>query len=229
VLPAEATPESVGDAPALLFDMDGVVLEGSGIDPEVHDRALGDALEAAGIDPPPRQRAALAGYAYDDEFVAACEALGVDPPSLFEARERFSARRAIARVRGGRRRLHDDVGVVDDLVDRWTLGLVSNNYEATVSAVVDYFGLDAFSVAVGREPGLEGYRRRKPDPHYLEATLETLGASDGIYVGDRPTDVTAARRAGLEPAFVRRDHNRDVEVAPGVLELAGLRELRRRG
>jgi phosphoglycolate phosphatase-like HAD superfamily hydrolase len=81
-----------------------------------------------------------------------------------------------------------------------------------VEAVVDHHALDVFTVVRGREPGLEGFRRRKPEPYYLLETMERLGADRGLYVGDRETDMVAAERAGLEGVFVAREHNADVEL-----------------
>jgi len=57
------------------------------------------------------------------------------------------------------------------------------------------------------DAGVDGFARRKPDPHYLFEGLAALDATDGYYVGDRETDVLAAERAGLDSVFVRRDHN----------------------
>jgi phosphoglycolate phosphatase-like HAD superfamily hydrolase len=95
---------------------------------------------------------------------------------------------------------------------------VSNNYHPTVEFVVDHFRLSAFGVARGRDLGLDGYQRRKPNPHYLNETLDALGVSTGLYVGDRETDVLAAERAGLESVFIRRAHNAavDLDVEPTV-------------
>jgi HAD superfamily hydrolase (TIGR01549 family) len=211
---------------AVLFDMDGVVLEGRGTDPAVHSHALDDVLADRGLTVPSSLREPLERDAYDDAFRSACAELGVDPGPLFRAREERSAKRAVERLAAGARRLHRDVEVLDALADRAALGLVSNNYHPTVEFVVDHFRLDAFAFVRGRDLGPDGYRRRKPDPHYVEEALDALGATDGIYVGDRATDVIAAERAGIDSAFLRRDHNadRDLDVEPTV-EIESLRDL----
>ena len=211
----------------VLFDMDGVVLEGRGTDPAVRSHALDDVLDDRELTVPSSLREPLERDAYDDAFRSACAELGVDPGPLFRAREARSARRAVERLAAGARRLHRDVAVLDALADRATLGLVSNNYHPTVEFVVDHFRLDAFAFVRGRDPGPDGYRRRKPDPHYLESALDALDATGGIYVGDRATDVIAAERAGIDSAFLRRDHNaaRELDVEPTV-EIESLRDLR---
>jgi HAD superfamily hydrolase (TIGR01549 family) len=195
---------------AVLFDMDGVLLEGRGTDPEVHARALDDLLDDRGLAVAAEHRAALSTYEYGDAFVDACAAIGVDPETFYTAREERSAARTVEHAAG--RALFDDVDALDRLPDGVAVGLVSNNYHRTVRFVVDAFGLDAFDAVRGREIGPTGFGRRKPDPHYIEATLDALGATDGVYVGDRETDVVAAGRAGLDGVFLRRDHNADVDL-----------------
>jgi HAD superfamily hydrolase (TIGR01549 family) len=209
---------------AVLFDMDGVLLEGRGTDPAVHARALDDVLAARGMDVADEHRTTLATYEYSDAFVDACAAVGVDPEEFYTARERRSAARTVERAAD--RDLFDDVDALDRLPDRVVVGLVSNNYHQTVQFVVENFGLTVFDIARGREVGPVGFSRRKPEPYYLVETLETLGVTDGLYVGDRETDIVAAGRAGLDSAFLRREHNSDSElgVKPTV-EIDGLDEV----
>ncbi|GGJ14018.1 hypothetical protein GCM10008995_24880 [Halobellus salinus] len=209
---------------AVLFDMDGVLLRGRGTDPAVHARALDDVLEARGMELAEEHRAALSMYEYTDAFVEACTDVGVDPGVFYTAREERSAARTVEHAAG--RDLFDDVDALGRLPERAAVGLVSNNYHRTVEFVVDTFGLTAFDIARGRELGPVGFSRRKPEPYYLEEALGDLGATDGIYVGDRETDIVAAHRAGLDSVFVRREHNTDVElgVEPTV-EVNGLAEV----
>ena len=208
----------------MLFDMDGVLLQGRGTDPAVHARALDDVLDARGMDVPEEHRATLSTYEYTDAFVDACAAVGVDPEAFYTAREERSAARTVDRAAS--RDLFDDVGALDRLPDRVAVGLVSNNYHRTVEFVVDRFDLTAFDVARGRELGPVGFSRRKPETYYLEQTLDALGATAGLYVGDRETDVVAAGRAGLDSAFLRRDHNSGVELGVDpTVEVDGLDEV----
>jgi phosphoglycolate phosphatase-like HAD superfamily hydrolase len=212
---APATDDTGADADgyAVLFDMDGVVLTGHGTDSVVYERALDDALADYGLTVADEHRSALAGHAYDDEFAAAARSVGVDPVGLFAVRESHSASRVVGRIESGTRGLYDDVGVLAALADRYDVGLVSNNYHRVVRTVVDHFDLDAFSFVRGRDTGVQGFERRKPDPHYLVQALDALGADRGLYVGDRETDVVAAERAGLDSVFVRRPHNAETSLS----------------
>ena len=210
----------------VLFDMDGVILEGWGTDDAVHSRALDDVLEERDMCVTGDLRGPLETYEYDDRFRAACEELAVDPAALFRAREERSARRSIERLAAGTRRLYPDVDAIGELAERVPVGVVSNNYHPTVEFVVDHFRLDEFSFVRGRDLGPDGFRRRKPDPYYLNEALDALGAEGGLYVGDRATDVIAAERAGLDGAFLRREHNAGLDPDPDpAFEIEGLREL----
>jgi len=209
---------------AALFDMDGVLLEGRGTDPGVHARALDDLLDDRGMEVADEHRATLSTYEYTDAFVDACAAVGVDPEGFYTARERRSAARTVDHAAG--RALFDDVDALDRLPDRVAVGLVSNNYHRTVRFVVDHFGLTAFDVVRGRDVGPTGFERRKPNPYYLTETLDALGATEGLYVGDRETDVVAAERAGLDGVFLRRPHNADTELGvEPTAEIDGLDEV----
>ncbi len=210
----------------VLFDMDGVILEGWGTDDAVHSRALDDVLEERDMQVTGDLLRPLETYEYDDDFRAACAELEVDPVDLFRAREERSAKRSVERLSAGTRRLCADVDVLDELAEHAPLGLVSNNYHPTVEFVVDHFRLDAFSFVRGRDLGPDGFRCRKPEPYYLNEALDALDAEGGLYVGDRATDVIAAERAGLDGVFLRREHNAslDLDVEPA-FEVESLREL----
>ena len=216
------------DRPALLFDMDGVILTGRASDPVVHDRALADTLIDYGLTVPEQWRTALSGHEYTEAFVDACRAVGVAPEPFYTAREVHSARRIADRIEAGVRGLAPDVDVLAALSEEYELALVSNNYHRVVETVVDHHGLDVFAATRGREPGVTGFRRRKPDPYYLRETLDRLDADGGLYVGDRETDLLAAERAGLDGVFLRREHNAAVDpVAEPTAVIDSLAEVER--
>ncbi|ERH07970.1 MAG: haloacid dehalogenase family protein [Halonotius sp. J07HN4] len=211
------------DERVVLFDMDGVILEGHGTDDAVHDRALDDAIADAGLTVDDDTYALLAGYEYDTEFVRGCDRLGIDPVAFYQQRERHSANRTIDRLAAGHRTLYPDSDALEAVTDDYALGLISNNYDAVVEFVVDHYNLDIFEYSRGRDPGVDGFYRRKPNPHYLLAGREALGGADGVYVGDRATDVVAATRAGLDAVLIRREHNRD--ASPSVKPAAEIESL----
>lgn len=207
----------------VLFDMDGIVLEGPGTDPQVYADAADAALAELGAEPSPDQRRDLRRHDLAD-VADRCGELGIDAERFWRLKERYASRGTRDRVRAGERGRYDDTDAIDALTERTTTALVSNNRHETARFVADYFGFE-FDAVRGRDPTFRGYRRRKPDPFYIEETLDELGIDDGLYVGDSPKDVTAGRAAGLETAFVRRPHNRDVRSDAATYEIDSLREL----
>ncbi|WP_226481090.1 HAD family hydrolase [Natrinema amylolyticum] len=208
----------------VLFDMDGVILEGPRTDPQVYADAADAALADLGAEPTPNQRRDFNDH--DRERIREhCRALGVDPARFWELKETYASSGTHDRLRSGERGTYDDIDAIRDLGERTTIGLVTNNRHETAEFVADYVGFD-FDVVRGRDPTFEGYERRKPDPYYIDDVLDRLGVTDGLYVGDSPKDVTAGRAAGLETAFLRRPHNRDLERPPNAThELESLTEL----
>ncbi|WP_306057138.1 HAD family hydrolase [Natronococcus wangiae] len=198
---------------AILFDMDGVILEGAGTPLSVYERAADATIESLELEPTERQRRDLRDHGYAN-VETACGALGVDPTAFWRRKEDEASRLAAERIRSGERGIYDDVDALEMLAERTTLALVSNNRHETAAFVADHLSAP-FAAARGRDPTAAGWRRRKPKPDYLLETLAELGVDDGLYVGDRETDVTAAEEAGLEPAYLRRSHNADEPLPSG--------------
>jgi len=86
------------------------------------------------------------------------------------------------------------------------LGLCTNKPDTMVRPVLEALGLaDHFAALVGGD-----YPRRKPDGDHLRETLRRMGVGDGpaVMVGDSPTDVAAARDAGLPVVVVDFGYSR---------------------
>jgi phosphoglycolate phosphatase-like HAD superfamily hydrolase len=210
---------------ALLFDMDGVLIQGRATMPAVYERAADDALDALDADVPAAERGPLRQPQFDETMASQCRAVGLDPGTFWTTRERFASERAARRIGSAPRAPFEDTAVLADLPE--PLGVVSNNRAATVEYAAAELFPGRFAAAVGRDPTIEGYRRRKPDPHYIERALDRLGVEHALYVGDRETDIVAARRAGIEGALLRRAFNRDVTLDDSTRAFDGLEELRR--
>ncbi|QLK24912.1 HAD-IA family hydrolase [Natrinema zhouii] len=194
----------------VLFDMDGVILEGPRTDPQVYADAADTALAELDVDPTPRQRRDFRDHAHE-RIRTHCDDLGIDPARFWELKEHYASGGTHDRLRSGERGTYDDIDAIREVGERTPIGLVTNNRQETAEFVAEYAGFD-FDVVRGRDPTFEGYERRKPDPYYIEDALADLGAAEGIYVGDSPKDITAGRAAGLETAFLRRPHNRKRSV-----------------
>lgn len=207
----------------ICFDMDGVLLEGPRTDPQVYADAADAALEELGADPTPTQRADLRRHDLED-VRRHCDALGIDAARFWALKERYASELTHERIRSGERGFYDDIDVIGPLAERTPIGLVTNNRQATAEFVADSVPFE-FDVVRGRRPTFEEFERRKPNPRFLEDALSELGVDDALYVGDSIKDITAGRAAGLETAFLRRPHNRDVDPAGATAELESLADL----
>lgn len=211
----------------ILFDMDGVLLDGRATLPGVYADAADAAIEAFGCDVDAGQRRVLRAHPPDDAFRSVCSSLDIDPERFWERKEREANRASRERIRAGERTVHADVSAALAIARERPAGIVSNNRHETVRFVAEYFGFDdAFDVVRGRDPTLDGFDRRKPNPDYLSETMAELGIDAGLYVGDRPKDAVAAARAGLDAALLRRPHHPETTAAvEPAAEIESLREL----
>lgn len=207
---------------AVIFDNDGILTRRTTVDR--WRTAVSEAFAAHGIE---------ADAETVDEVLngdvaricAACERHGVDRDSFWAHHERRAAALQLEALNEGEKPLYDDVGALADLSA--SLAVVSNNQHRTIEHVLDVHGLgDLFAVAYGRDSSVDGFRRRKPSPHYLERALSELDTRNALYVGDSNVDVLAADRADVDSAFVRRPHRAEYElVADPTYELESLREV----
>jgi phosphoglycolate phosphatase len=80
------------------------------------------------------------------------------------------------------------------------IGLCSNKPAPNCAQLLGDLGvLNHFAAIQGSGTGLS----LKPDPEPLLATINRLGATCALYVGDSATDVDTARAAGIPVALVR--------------------------
>ncbi|WP_115862351.1 HAD family hydrolase [Halorussus litoreus] len=203
------------DYDAVLFDNDGVLVEPPG------DEALREAAESAfaavGVEnPTPDHVVDVIRGVTPDLLAEVCGTYGVDPEPFWKARDRHASDAQLAEFRDGSRDRYDDVAALADLrhgLDHG-MGVVSSNQHATVEFILDRYEFgDHFETYYGRGMGVEDLRRKKPDPHFLDRAMADLGADSALFVGDSESDVAAAHNAGLDSAFVRREHCAGVELS----------------
>ncbi|MFC7078612.1 HAD family hydrolase [Haloarcula halophila] len=191
---------------SVVFDCDGVLVEPT--DTAVLVDAVVDAFDAFGVD----VDRSVARRSVTEDIVPAETARdhGIDPEAFWHYRELTASLAQQAHVRDRGKPVYDDVAALDGI--GCPLGLVSNNQHATIEFLLAYHDLPAFEVAHGRRPTLAGAAARKPEPDYVETALAELGAENALYVGDSEKDVVAAQRAGIDAAYLRRDHAADVTL-----------------
>lgn len=208
----------------VIFDMDGVLLQGATSLPAVYQEAAVAALDSCGCNPTEAQKRRIGKYHYDEQFVSCCQELGVEPQALWEARERFADEFAIEWLQDGSRKPYPDTDILTD--SSLLLAIVSNNRNRTVQFVADELLTAEFEPVIGRAQTVEGFKRRKPEPYYLHQALDRLDTNNALYVGDRGADIEAAHRAGIDGAFIRREHNENIMPEPvPEYDVSGLGEL----
>lgn len=196
---------------AVLFDNDGVL-----VDPPAHAdqvAAIHDAFDELGIEPVDDDHVtALTGGVQPDLLAELERTYGVDRQDIWDARERHDEQSQFAAFRAGRRDSYDDVTALAG-IDQ-PCGVVSNNHHTTVEFILDRFDFGAaFETYYGRPMTIESISLKKPNTHYLDRAMADLGGGSALYVGDSESDVVAAERAGMDSAFVRREHSRDVSLS----------------
>lgn len=125
------------DYEAVLFDMDGVLLEGRRTPPEIYERATMDALSVLGVDPTTDQLETLQASRYRPTMRTCCADLGVDVETFWDTRERCASARSHRRLRSGFRSTYSDTESLLGL--NVPLAIVSNNRQATVDFVREFF------------------------------------------------------------------------------------------
>ncbi|WP_158059653.1 HAD family hydrolase [Halorussus halophilus] len=192
---------------ALLFDVDGVLLDRHADHPTVYRRAVAATFDEFGVSPAEADIGAFVAGATADEMERRCADHDVAFEAFWRRREANASALQREMMDRGERVLYDDCDVLRELAADHDMGIVSSNQHATVVYMLQRFDLaNLFDAVYGREPTVEGFRLTKPETHYVDRAIDELGATDALYVGDSACDVTAAHRAGLDSAFVRRAH-----------------------
>lgn len=206
----------------VIFDNDGVLTQ---LTPhEVIRNAVLETYREFDVDPSPDAVEALLGKEVDAIYQV-CDNYDLNPEQLWSRREANASSAQKEAIDTRKKNLFEDVDTLREFDA--TRGVVSNNQHATVAYIVEAFDIgDLFSVVIGRKPTLDGFRNRKPNPYYLERAVATLEADSALYVGDSNVDVIAARRTGMDVAFLRREHRNGYELqAQPTYEIESLEEL----
>jgi phosphoglycolate phosphatase-like HAD superfamily hydrolase len=211
---------------AVLFDMDGVLLTGRGTARSVYHEATRRAFRAFGVETYDEDQVRAFTDPDFGELGTICAEFGLDLEAFWRRREALATTLARERVGTPSRTLFDDVETISRLPTSLSLGVVSNNRQATVDYVLDYFDLaSTFAVVLGRDPTVAGYRRRKPDPYYLYRALDAVDADAAVYVGDRSSDVAAATAAGVDSVLLDRPEHEPPHSCEPTNTMGSLREL----
>lgn len=207
----------------VIFDMDGVLLEGRGTPAGIYAAAVDSVLGAREVSQA-EKRSLIAPETFD-QYQQVCRKHGLDPETFWMEKENAASDREIDCIREGERELAPSALETLEQLDRRGvgLGIASNNSQAVVDYVAAHYGLDALiDVRYGNANTIEGFEKKKPDPHYIERAIDDLGlaveAHEILYVGDKVSDVDAGAAAGTTPVLLSEDSDRlaeDPETLPG--------------
>ncbi|ERG89838.1 MAG: haloacid dehalogenase family protein [halophilic archaeon J07HX5] len=197
----------------VLFDMDGVLLEGRRSRPGTYATATDRAIDELGMEPDGPDRELLREYRCDEAVEAICDAHGVSLSEFWRLKEVKASAVAREQFQTGERQFHNDAAAAVTTAKNRPSAVVSNNRHKTVDFITNRHPIgEAADVVRGRDPTPTGFHRRKPNPYYLTETLEKLGVDTGVYVGDRQKDVLAAHRAGLAGILLARPAHSDTSA-----------------
>ena len=208
----------------LLLDHDGVLVtidDGSTLS-----AAARAAFRDVGVDDPaPDAIDTIDIRASREGLRSVSDRYGVDPERLWRARDDRVREKLLATVRDGRKVPYDDVDTLVGL--EVPVGVASNNQARIVESILDRYELARHVDTVrARAPIPASLDRKKPRPTFLEEAMADLAVENPLYVGDSESDVAAGHRAGLDVAYIRRDHNgdRSLDEEPAY-EVEGLDEV----
>lgn len=202
---------------SLILDYDGVLVTvlDSDARTEACWRAV-DAVEPSGLAPPREVVTTLASSVSPETVEELSDDLGVSSETLWRFRDDMLATVLTDAAVEGRKRPYRDIDSLDAL-SGVPIAIASNNQRRVVERILaEYDFGDAFETVHAREPRLDSLAVKKPAPTFLERAREDIGATNPLYVGDKEKDIVAARRAGMDVAFMRREHNRSrsLEATP---------------
>ncbi|WP_232700850.1 HAD family hydrolase [Halobacterium wangiae] len=140
-----------------------------------------------------------------------CRSAGIKRDTFCTEAAREGVRAQLNEIRSGLRSVYDDVAAIRKL--NYQMGVVSDNHPRVLSFLLKRFDLTSYFETVrGCRFTPSELDFLKPNPHNVQAAMETLGAESALYVGDKQIDVKAADNAGIDSALLRRERTAESEI-----------------
>ena len=210
--------------------MDGVVLNSLVEDERWKYDAVKEALRAQNLDPEAVSKRDLRRFLGDfgrEECIEVCEENNLDPSRVWELVAETTNLARINKVKQGEFEVYDDArGFLESLRPRGvSLGMVSNAPEAAVKTTMRFFDMERYFSYYRGVESFEDLKQRKPHPKHLEIAKAELKKQPFLYIGDKPSDIRAGNRAGMDSALIKRNCTGD-DISPD-FEVDDLEELGR--
>ena len=195
---------------SVIFDMDGVVLN-SLVDSEAWKfNAVKQALDETGMNPERLSRKEMEFFLGDygrEKCIEACEKYDLDPGTVWKLIAETTSLARIQQVKSGDFRLYSDARTFLDAVhkDDRKLGMISNAPESAVETTMKFFELKNYFDFYRGVESFEDLKLRKPHPEHIEIAKAELKKMPSLYIGDKESDIRAAKNAGIDSALVNRE------------------------
>jgi len=192
------------DEERIVFDLDGVLLN-SEEDFDWLDEALICALKELGIEDTPENVEKLYPGKLRD-FRHVVRKFSHKPEIIWQVRDKHYVDKKISMIEKGNMRPFDDVDLIWELKDRYTLGIISNSPQIVVDKFVQSYGYsDLFVFWLGRGSEMSDLNKIKPHPYLYDKMVEQIGEGPTWYVGDRDLDEEFAQNTGMKFVLVSRN------------------------
>ena len=194
---------------SVIFDMDGVLLNSLVENEEWKYQAVRKALEKKDVNTAGLSRNELERFLGDygrEECINVCSEHGLDAGEIWKLIAETTNLARIEKVKKREFRLYSDArSFLEALHPRDPgMGLISNAPEGAVKTTVRFFNLEHYFNYYRGVESFEDLRERKPHPKHLEIAQAELKKPPYLYIGDAPSDIEAANRAGMDSAWIKR-------------------------
>lgn len=192
---------------AVIFDLDGTLLESTSGDLSWMEDAIRRALNKQGLQAPESELLNLSGIRGSGKFAEACQSIGADPEELWPVveGERMEGKKQL--IESGDLSLEEGAKEILEFIHGLDIkaSVISNSPDLTVDLVVAEFDLEELLHYFRGITTFEDLSHRKPNPVHIEYAMAELKCENPLYVGDSQSDEIAARKEGIEDVIIGED------------------------
>ncbi|MFB6241785.1 MAG: HAD family hydrolase [Candidatus Nanosalina sp.] len=195
---------------SVIFDMDGVLLNSLVEDEEWKFDAVRKALREKNLNPEEFTRDELRKFLGDfgrEACIEICEENNIDPDDIWKLVAETTSIARIEKTKKGDFRLYRDARMfLEALKPRDpAMAVISNAPESAVETTMKFFNLKSYFSFYRGVESFEDLKFRKPHPDHLNIARAELKRSPELYIGDAESDIKAAKKAGMDAAWINRE------------------------